>query len=55
MLQVVIKKILNEVGRTTAVSLAEAHQKSGVASGPRFGTPPRGLAGQRQSWGSGLV
>jgi hypothetical protein len=43
--------ILNEVGRTTAVSLVGAHQRTGFASGHSFGTPPHGPAGQRQSWG----
>jgi hypothetical protein len=43
--------ILNEVGRTTAVSLVGSHQRPGVASGHSFGTPPRGPARQRRSWG----
>jgi hypothetical protein len=43
--------ILNEVGRTMAVSLVGAHQRPGVALGHSFGTPPRGPVGQRRSWG----
>jgi hypothetical protein len=43
--------ILNEDGWTTAVSLVGAHHGPGGASGHSFGTPPRGTAGQRQSWG----
>jgi hypothetical protein len=43
--------ILNEVGRTMAVSLVGAHQRPGVESEHSFGTFPRGPAGQRQSWG----
>jgi hypothetical protein len=41
--------ILNEVGRTTAVSLVGVHQGPGVALGHSFGTPPHGSAGQCQS------
>jgi hypothetical protein len=43
--------ILNEVGRTMTMSLVGAHQGPGVASIHSFGTPPRGPAGQCQSWG----
>jgi hypothetical protein len=43
--------ILNEVGRTTAVSLEGAYHGPGGASGHGFGTPPRGPAGQRRSRG----
>jgi hypothetical protein len=43
--------ILNEVGRTMAVSLAGAHHGPGGVLGHRFGTPTRGPAGQSQYWG----
>jgi hypothetical protein len=43
--------ILNEVGRTAAVSLAGAHHGPEGVSGHCFGTPPCGPAGQRQSRG----
>jgi hypothetical protein len=42
--------VLNEVCRTTAVSLVGAHQRPGVESGHSFGTP-RGPTRQRQSRG----
>jgi hypothetical protein len=41
--------ILNDVGRTMAVSLVGAHHGPEGASGHSFGTPPRGSTGQRQS------
>jgi hypothetical protein len=41
--------ILNEVGRTAAVSLVGARHGPGGASRRSFGTHPRGPAGQRQS------
>jgi hypothetical protein len=41
--------ILNEVGRSMAVSLVEAHHGSGGASEHSFQRTPRGPAGQRQS------
>jgi hypothetical protein len=43
--------ILNEVGRTMAVSLVGAHQRPGVMSRHSFGTTPHGPAGQCQSRG----
>jgi hypothetical protein len=43
--------ILSEVGRTTAVSLVEAHHGPGGESGHSFGTPPRRPAGECQSRG----
>jgi hypothetical protein len=43
--------ILNEVGRTTAVSLVGVHHGPEGTSGHTFGTPPRGLTEQCQSQG----
>jgi hypothetical protein len=41
--------ILNEVGRTTVVSLVGSRHRPGVASRHNFGTPPRRPVGQRHS------
>jgi hypothetical protein len=43
--------ILNEVDRTTAVSLVGAHHGPGGGSGHSVGTPPHGPARQHQSQG----
>jgi hypothetical protein len=43
--------ILNEVGRTTDVSLVGVHHRPEGASGHSFGTPPSGPAVERQSRG----